>query len=130
MITLLLLAALTTPDLEGWELKNTLPTKVQQHYTPQPVEPAPVGPIERWRPLVEQYDGWNPDTMLNIIHCESRGNPTAQNPRSTATGLFQIMQSVWYPDGPRSDLHDPILNTEIAYRVWLIQGYQAWECWR
>jgi murein DD-endopeptidase MepM/ murein hydrolase activator NlpD len=33
--------------------------------------------------------------ILRIIHVESAGNPTAKNPRSTATGLGQFIDSTW-----------------------------------
>jgi hypothetical protein len=31
----------------------------------------------------------------DIERCESGGNPTAQNPRSTASGAFQFLNSTW-----------------------------------
>lgn len=31
----------------------------------------------------------------HVLACESHGNPTAQNPRSTASGLWQILDSTW-----------------------------------
>jgi hypothetical protein len=34
--------------------------------------------------------GWGP-----IIECESGGNPNAENPSSTASGLFQFLNSTW-----------------------------------
>lgn len=36
-----------------------------------------------------------PAIMYAIENCESGGNPTAQNPSSTASGLFQFLDSTW-----------------------------------
>jgi len=30
-----------------------------------------------------------------VVHHESRGNPRAENPRSTASGLFQFLDGTW-----------------------------------
>lgn len=30
-----------------------------------------------------------------VLACESGGNPTARNPRSTASGLWQVLDSTW-----------------------------------
>lgn len=135
-------APVETQWWEGWEPKNSLPTQATETLDDQAVtlispqtlsrpQPDPeAGPVEQWRPLVAAYPSWNVDTMLDIMRCESRGVPTAENPYSTATGLFQIMWSIWYADtGPRSDLHDPWLNTQIAHYVWSTQGLNAWVCW-
>lgn len=82
--------------------------------------------VERWRGLVSQYGGWNVDTMLCLMKHESGGNPSAKNPRSSATGLFQILASLWGPEYP-GDLYDPAHNTYVAHKVWGLQGYWAWS---
>lgn len=52
--------------------------------------------VEQWRPLVAV---WFPpdkvDDALAIIQCESRGDPTATNPVSSASGLWQFLRG-WY----------------------------------
>lgn len=83
------------------------------------------GNVEQWRGLVAAYGGWDVDRMLRIMACESGGSPTAKNPRSSATGLFQIMASIWH-DG--RDLYDPGVNVDVAHHVWTQQGYAAWVC--
>lgn len=40
------------------------------------------------------HDGWAP-----LIRCESGGNPKAQNASSTASGLFQFLDSTWRSNG-------------------------------
>lgn len=81
--------------------------------------------VEQWRGLVASYPGWDVDRMLRIMDCESGGNPWAKNPRSSATGLFQVMASIWH-DG--RDLYDPYVNIDVAHYVWTEQGYRAWVC--
>lgn len=87
--------------------------------------------VEQWRGLVEQY--FPPEavnTMLCIMWHESRGVPTAENPGSSATGIFQLMFGLWGDDvgaSQRSDLHDPVLNVAGARFVWDRQGYWAWS---
>lgn len=85
---------------------------------------------ETWRPLVSEY--WPADTIdraICVIEWESGGNPDAKNPDSSARGLFQIMASVWAPTFGVSydDLYDPDLNTRLAYRIYQIQGWGAWQ---
>ena len=91
-------------------------------------QPTWSGIVEQWRPLVAAY--WPAglvDTALCIIDKESRGNPNADNPRSTARGLFQILRSWPLNFGyAYADLYDPTINTDLAYRIYLIQGWGAW----
>ena len=63
-------------------------------------------PVERWRPLLEQhFPAEEVETALCIVRHESGGDPAADNPRSSATGLFQFIESTWLEvmksDGPR-----------------------------
>ena len=53
-------------------------------------------PVERWRPLVERhFPADEVDMAMCIIEYESAGQPDADNPRSSATGLFQILAGPW-----------------------------------
>ena len=76
------------------------------------------------------YD-WDVEHMLRIMRCESRGVPTAVS-HTDDHGLFQIHWPIWGPayNVSRTDLYDPILNTDIAWRVFAQQGYGAWVCHR
>ena len=85
--------------------------------------------VERWRWLVAEY--WPAelvDWALCAISWESGGNPNAKHVRSSVRGLFQIRASVWAePFGIEyDDLYDPELNVQLAYRIYEIQGKEAW----
>lgn len=88
------------------------------------------GTVERWRPLVAaQFPAGEVDTAICIIRHESNGEPDADNPRSSARGLFQVLGSLWAPHYgiSRSDLYDPIVNTRIARDIWENYGWWAWS---
>jgi hypothetical protein len=88
---------------------------------------VPAG-VEGWRSLVAAH--WPADlvdTALCIIDKESQGLATADNPRSTARGLFQVLRSWPIAFGyTYADLYDPAINAIVAYRVYQIQGWRAW----
>lgn len=73
--------------------------------------------------------------MAAIALAESSGNPDAKNKVSTATGLWQIMWSVWKNDPDmkaigvtdRNSLTDPGRNAKAMAIVLRKQGYDAWE---
>lgn len=88
------------------------------------------GPVERWRPLVaSEFPGDEVDTALCIIRHESRGDPEADNPRSSARGLFQILGSLWAPHYgvSRAELYDPVTNARLARDIWDNYGWWAWS---
>lgn len=79
-------------------------------------------------------------TGYAIVICESGGDPTADNPTSTARGGWQIIEGTWewvrennphldaYPAGP----DDPWQSTEAA--LWLANTYTTagldrWAAW-
>lgn len=87
-------------------------------------------PVERWRPLVAMhFPAEEVDRALCIIDHESNGDPGADNPRSTARGLFQILGSLWAPHYgvTRADLYDPVINTRLARDIWDNYGWGAWS---
>jgi len=86
--------------------------------------------VEYWRPLVAAY--WPADTVdqaLCLLALESGGNPNADNPDSTAHGLFQILASLWAPHFGVSpdDLFDPVVNVKLARQIYDLQGWNAWS---
>lgn len=123
-------------NAEGWESVMTIevpPLVYAQESNP----PRGMGnDVEQWRPLVAgHFSDLGQDAVdmaMRIMACESGGNPSARNPRSTATGLMQIMASVWGPEFgfSRGDLEIPELNLWAAREVYDRQGWNAWTCWR
>lgn len=105
------------------------PEQFEAMWNPPPPAPPPlpVSGVEQWRTMVEWFwDEPHTSRMLRIMDCESGGDPSAKNPRSSATGLFQIMgfwQKVW-----PGDYTDPWTNAAVAYQIWLSQGFAAWVC--
>lgn len=89
----------------------------QQTSAPR-VRPSRGGGCERWRPLIAaHFPASAVDRAIAVCNCESGGNPTARNPRSTATGLFQILR------GPV----DPEANVALAARMFRARGWQPWK---
>jgi hypothetical protein len=92
--------------------------------------------VAQWAPLIAGHFSdlgqEAVDMATRIMVCESGGNPHARNPRSTATGLMQIMASIWgeHFGLSRADLESPELNLWVAREVYEIQGWNAWTCWR
>jgi hypothetical protein len=96
---------------------------------------------ERWRPLVAKYFPADVvDDALWVMWCESRGDPEARAfPRSSATGLYQFIDSTWRTIAPRAgvadaDRTDPEANIAAAAWLWEVSGGTrhpsgAWGPW-
>jgi hypothetical protein len=81
--------------------------------------------VEPWRPLVEQYF---PEELvedaLNVMRCESGGNPDAVHPESDATGLYQFLGGTWvfssanagFPGASRFDA-----EANVSAAAWLVE---------
>lgn len=81
--------SLTAPALER-------PTDGGREWEEPPTAARWDGTVEYWQPLVALYfDESDVTKALNIIRCESGGNPYADNPTSSAAGLFQHLAG-WY----------------------------------
>ena len=116
------------------------PTPVKAASRPQPVVAAPVpadwaarpGFVEQWRPLVaKHFPAASVHRALQIMHCESGGNPNAVGDRSTAYasyGLFQIRALPGRPQG--QTLLTPEFNVRYAADMFKAQGWQPWTCSR
>jgi hypothetical protein len=90
--------------------------------------------VEQWRALVGAY--WPADLVddaLSVIACESNGDPSAVNPSSGATGLFQFLPSTWDSASEQAGWSgafatDPEANIATAY--WLYSQYsEPWQQW-
>jgi hypothetical protein len=101
--------------------------------SPYDLVPAEVASVQDWRPLVELY--FRPehvDRALRIIACESRGDPAARNPRSSATGLFQHLARLWPSRAAAAgwegaSITDPVANVAVA--AWLVYEGGGWSHW-
>jgi len=81
--------------------------------------------------MVEQYfPSELVDEALAVIYCESRGNPLAVNPVSSAAGLFQFVPSTWAwaSSGAGWGDHNPLEpDANIASAAWLVAASIATE---
>ncbi|MCC6747057.1 MAG: transglycosylase SLT domain-containing protein [Deltaproteobacteria bacterium] len=92
--------------------------------------------VEQWRALVEKYfKNQHVTWALNIIACESGGNPKAYNASSGASGLFQHLAIYWAERAkkagfPGASVFDPEAN--IAASAYLLYaaggGPKHWSC--
>lgn len=95
--------------------------------------PDSVSSVTDWRPLVERFFAADDvDRALDVISCESGGDPNAKNPSSSASGLFQHLGSEWdrraYRAGwYQSDIFDPVANVAVA--AWLVYEGGGWSHW-
>jgi hypothetical protein len=62
--------------------------------------------------------------------CESNGNPQAQNAKSSASGLFQFLQSTWAGYGGYSEAWHapPDVQLDAALALWQRSGWGPWSC--
>ena len=79
----------------------------------------------------------DPELFLRIAKCESALNPTAKNPLSTASGLFQFLNSTYSFYAKRYGIslekNDPRNQAELAARMIADGKISAWNesksCW-
>lgn len=125
---------------------TTLPPPSPTTTTPPPTVPITQPPVvfqesvERWRPLVATYFPTSLlDEALSVMACESKGDPNAQNPNSTAGGLYQFIASTWNWASANAgfagvSVYDPEAN--IATAAFLVEyaidrdlpPWQHWVC--
>lgn len=86
-----------------------------------------------WVFLVDKYfDDGDFDRAMEIIQCESGGDPNAKNPRSTASGAFQHLASMWPDRSVKAgwagySVFDPEANVAVA--AWLVYEGGGWSHW-
>ncbi|MDH4119952.1 MAG: transglycosylase SLT domain-containing protein [Acidimicrobiia bacterium] len=107
--------------------------------TKPPGPPPTLKPqVERWRSLVAAYfPAGLVDEALQIIQCESLGDPDAVNPYSGAAGLFQFIPGTWAVASVEAGVGDASVfdpEANIAAAAWLSGYYQAngrspWAPW-
>lgn len=70
------------------------------------------------------------DTAIAVCLAESGGNTAAKNPSSSASGLWQIMASVHADKIGGRDIFDPVVNTEVAHKIYdNAGGWSPWEAY-
>lgn len=96
--------------------------------TPAAPAPQPQG-CDAYRSTFSQYS-WNVNTAIAICKAESGGNTHALSPTKDY-GLMQI-NSVHADmvSGDLSKLYDPTTNIQVAYRVYLSQGWRGWSSFK
>jgi hypothetical protein len=105
-------------------MRSTYPTSFTGSFSPA---------VERWRGVVARFFPARVDQALSVLSCESKGIPTADNPRSTASGLFQFLTSTWRSTVsshglPYRDVFNPGANIHAA--ALLSEHGADWSHWR
>ena len=93
---------------------------------------ADAGEPPEWSALIAWYfDADEVQNALDIMECESGGDPTAYNP-SGATGLFQIKPEFWsHLLRPGETLYNPEANVRVASVIVAASGgWKHWTCKR
>ena len=81
----------------------------------------------------------SPELFLRIAVCESGLREDAQNPTSTASGIFQFLNSTFFNyarayELPTDDKNDPEVQAELAARMIAAGGISHWNasknCWQ
>ena len=62
-------------------------------------------------------------TLMLVVHRESGGDPAAENPTSTASGLLQFLADWW---AGRWNQFDAAVNLAHGFRAWLEVGWAPW----
>ena len=72
------------------------------------------------------------EILEKVAWCESGWKAEAKNPNSTASGIFQFIESTWLVWG-KGEVFDPHDNIEAAVRLYEARGLKPWEasriCW-
>lgn len=66
--------------------------------------------------------------MQGIMYCESKYNPYAANPSSTARGLFQFLDTSWSAWGNGGDVYSIPDNIDAAITYYQYAGTRPWVC--
>jgi hypothetical protein len=105
---------------------------------PAKVPPPTTAPIARtgscqgWGDLLAAYFPANQvDKACSVMLCESGGNPNAENASSSASGLFQFLDSTWTSttgQPPPASAYIPEAQIAAAGQLWQSSGWSPWVC--
>lgn len=93
-----------------------------------------------WEPVIREAArkwGAPEDLVVKVVECESGFKPNAQNAYSTASGLFQFLDSTWKSQstkyGVTTQKNDPYGQIEVATHMIADGGITHWNasksCW-
>jgi hypothetical protein len=93
---------------------------------------AAPGPCAGWQDTIAAY--FPADQVAKacrVMMCESGGNPHAENPGSSASGLFQFLDSTWESTtgtpAPAS-AYGGATQVSAAAKLWSSSGWGPWSC--
>ena len=100
---------------------------IRAHNTPYFHKSQVLG-VLAYQEEIMKYD-WDWEIALSIMACESSGNHLAIGDKNTPHYSYGLMQVRNLPERNLNveDLLDPIKNIEIAYEIYVKQGWQAWK---
>jgi hypothetical protein len=122
-----------TLDQQMAIIQMARPEKEPVVYTARPASrPAsrPIAPADV-QTLIETFFQPNDvEWALRVSYCESHWNASAANPRSSARGLFQVMEHWWggHSAYPGFDPYNPVANTKFAAWLFYNGGPSHWVC--
>ena len=120
---------------------RTVPGWTSTAWTPAPVTSADPSVTRHHRRAVADRTRWGvgsgplPPLLLKIRRCESHDDYTAQNPVSTASGAYQVLDSTWQRFGGYVRAKDAPrwVQDEKALLLFRQRGSEPWEaseaCW-
>lgn len=90
-----------------------------------------VGNCGGWDELIAAHFPGEVAKACSVMMCESRGNPTAHNGTSTASGLWQFLDSTWKSvtgtPGPAAN-YSTATQTAAAAELRRSSGWSQWSC--
>lgn len=133
-------SAPTTTTVPPTTTTTVVPPPITTTTTSVPVPPAgetsakPSGDCAGWEVTVAAYFPTDQvGTACSVMMCETggTGDPTVHNPRSTASGLWQFLDSTWESTtgtpAPAAS-YGANVQTAAAAKLWRQSGWAPWSC--
>ena len=102
-----------------------------QHYTAPVQEPSAPSNSGSVTGEIQAVFGPYAGQALNVARCESGFNPYAKSPISTASGVFQFLNTTWATTSYAGEsVFNASANIHAAYQVFARDGYswREWSC--